>query len=238
MTASSLSPGLDPRDRVLARLSAELRGPRRLRADLLAELRDGLDDATDDLLASGLDVDEARLRAIEEFGDPVALANELQAELTGAQARRTALAVALVSLLVGAAWAQGYPAMMRTVWMSGGHPLDSPLLEWLSIAQERAVWIMAPLLLLAYGAILRRTVALRRAALVIGLLAVGLLTINIGTSSLMMALNPPLIDALQRSPSGWLLTVGTVAPMLFLVGSTVRVVRLLAFQARPIPRRE
>ena len=238
MTAPSLRPDLDPRDDVLALLSAGLRGPRRIRTDLLTEVRDGLDDATDDLLASGLGTAEARHRAVAEFGDPVSLARELQAELTGVQARRTALAVALLSPVIEAAWDWGYPAMMRDYWMRGGHPTISPLLEPLSRIQEIAVWIVAPLLLLAYGSILRRKVALSRAALVIGLLAVGLVSVNLVTSGLMTVLNPDLLAALKGNLAGLVLQFGSLAAMLFLMSSTARTVRLLTFAARPIPRRE
>ena len=237
MTAS-LRPDLDPRDNVMALLSARLRGPRRMRTDLLTEMRDGLDDATDDLLASGLSTAEARHQAVAEFGDPASLARELQAELTGVQARRTALAVALLSLLVEAAWDWGYPAMMRDYWMRGGHPTISPLLEPLSRVQEIAVWIVVPLLLVAYGSILRRRAALRRASLLIGLLAVGLLSVNLLTSGLMTVLNPDLLAALNGNLPGLLLQFGSLAVMLFLVLSTVRTMRLLTFTARPVPRRE
>jgi hypothetical protein len=238
VTAPSLRPEIDPRDGVLAVLSDRLRGPRRVREDLLTEVRDGLDDATDDLLASGLGTNEARDRAVAEFGDPVGLARELQAELTGVQARRTALAVAVVSPLLNSAWSWGYPAMMRDYWMRGGHPTGSQLLITLNTIQDIAVWTVTPLLLLAYLMLRRRTVVLPRAALLIGSLAVGLLGVNLLTSGLMTAFNPDLVAALQGNLPGWILQVGSVAALLFLVLSTARTVRLLAFAARPLPHRE
>ncbi len=238
MRASSAWPDLDPRDGVLAQLSAGLRGPRRARTDLLTEVRDGLDDATDDLLAAGLDVAEARHQAVAEFGDPAALARELQAELTGAQARRTALAVALTCPLLEIAWQWGYPAMMRNYAMRGGHPTGSPLLEQLNTIQGIAVWIVTPLLLLAYGLLMRREVALPRVAMLTGLLAAGLLSVNVLTSGLMTALNPDLMNALQGNSIGVVLQFGSVAGLGFLVLSTARTVRLLAFAARPILRQE
>jgi hypothetical protein len=238
MTAPTLSPGLDPRDDVLDRLAAGLRGPRRVRTELLTELRDGLDDASADLEAAGLEAEEARRQAVADFGDPVLLAHELQAELTGVQARRTALAVALVSPLIETAWTWGYPAMMRGYAMRGGQPNGSQLLGGLNDAQTLAVWIVTPLLLLAYGAMLRRTVALRRAALLIGLLAGGLLSINLVTSGLMTALNPDLIPALNGNPPGLVLQFSTLAALLVLILSTIRTGWLLAFAARPVGRLE
>jgi hypothetical protein len=228
----------DPRDGVLAQLSAGLRGPRRVRNDLLIELRDGLTDATDDLQASGVDAEQARQQAAAEFGDPVALARELQAELTATQARRTALAVALISPLMEVAWRWGYPALMRDYGMRGGRPSGSAVLAQLNSIQQIAVWIVAPLLLVAYGLILRRTVALRRVATLIGLLAAGLLSVNLLTSGLMTALNPDLRVAVRGNLLGLLLQVGSVAGLTFLALSTARTVRLLAFVPRPVPQRE
>ena len=223
----------DPRDGVLAQPAAGLRGPRRVRCDLLAELRDGLDDATDDLRAGGLSAAEAQHRAVAEFGDPVALARELQAELTGAQARRTALAVALGSLLMETVWRWGYPLMMRDYGMSGGHPTESALLARLNTIQEVAVWVVTPLLLLAYAMILRRKAILHRITALIGSLAVGLLSVNLLTSGLMTARNPGLREALQADPAGLVLQFGTLVSLGYLMLTTARTVRLLAFAARP-----
>jgi hypothetical protein len=236
-TASQAS-GLDPGDGVLALLAAGLRGPRRIRADLLAELRDGLDDATDDLVASGLDRGQARHQAVAEFGDPVALARELQVELAGAQARRTAVAVALVSLLVEAAWNWGYPAMMRSFWLRGGRPTESAFLAQLNDLQTVVVWIVTPLLLLTCGLSLRRAAAVRRSSVLIGALAAGLLTVNVLTSGVMTALNPGLIEALRDSPTGMVLQFGSLAAMLGLALTTARTLRLLAFVPRGLPHRE
>ena len=223
---------------MLAELSAGLRGPRRIRADLLTELRDGLDDATNDLLTSGIDVQQARHVAAAEFGDPAVLARQLQVELTGAQARRTALAVALGSALLETAWSVGYPTVMRDYGMRGGYPTPSWFLAPLNTFQEIMVWTVTPLLLLAYLLMFRRTVALRRVAALVGLLAGGLLTITFLASGLMTAFNPSLREAVQGNPIGLMLQVGTVIGLAFLVLSTARTVRLLGFTAEPLPRRE
>jgi hypothetical protein len=223
----------------LERLSSDLRGPRRIRADLLAELRDGLDDATDDLIASGLAPEQARRRAVAEFGDPASLAAELQVELAGVQARRTALAVALASLLMELAWSRGYPAMMRNDWMVTGHEAaGSPLLKPLSEIQSKSVWIVAPLLLLMYVSIFRRTAAVRGIALAIAALVGGLIALNVVTSSLMTALNPQLWEAARLNPAWLLLQVGSLIAMVALVVLTVRMVRVLARVRRPTPAQE
>ena len=99
LTAVSAGPR-DPVDAYLADLDAALRGPRRVREDLLAEARDGLADAVDAYEAAGCDPAEARRRALEEFGDVAAVAPEYQRELTAAQGRRTALAALATHLTV------------------------------------------------------------------------------------------------------------------------------------------
>jgi hypothetical protein len=97
---------------------------------------------------------------------------------------------------------------------------------------------VTPLLLLAYGSILRRKVALRRATVVVGSLAVGLLSINLVTSGLMTAFNPDLLGALRGNLAGQALQFGSLAAILFLMLSTARTLRLLAFGTRRVPHRE
>lgn len=84
--------GDNPVDRFVAELGRELRGPRALRRDVLAEVRDGLHDAAE---AHG-DHPDAAARAVAEFGTVAELAPLHQAELTAAQARRTALVVTVL----------------------------------------------------------------------------------------------------------------------------------------------
>ena len=85
---------------LVAVLDRHLRGPRRAKDDLLAEIRDGLHDAAEAYRATGLTPEEAERRAVVEFGSPHELAVEFQAELTVAQSRRTCLALFLLPLLV------------------------------------------------------------------------------------------------------------------------------------------
>jgi plastocyanin len=53
----------------IAELDRALRGPRRAKADLLAEGRDSLVDAADSPEDGGLDRQAAEQRAVEEFGE-------------------------------------------------------------------------------------------------------------------------------------------------------------------------
>jgi len=88
----------------LRRLERRLDGPRRLREDMVAEVRDGLLDATAAHREAGLDPAAAARRALEELGDVEALADELQQELAARQARRAALVVGLAFLPLVLAW--------------------------------------------------------------------------------------------------------------------------------------
>jgi hypothetical protein len=105
-------------DRYLAGLAAALHGPRRVKADLLAEARDSLRDAADAYQQKGMTAAAAQRHAVAEFGDLAEIAPAYQAELAVAQGRRTALliAVGLVSVYVGTslAWS-GYGG-----WLTSG----------------------------------------------------------------------------------------------------------------------
>jgi hypothetical protein len=77
-------------------LAASLHGPRRLRADMVAEARDSLLDAAMAHLDAGLRPADAVRRAVDEFGDYAEIVPAYQAELAAAQGRRTALWMATV----------------------------------------------------------------------------------------------------------------------------------------------
>jgi hypothetical protein len=81
-------------DRYVAELGAALRGPRRAKADLLAEARDSLWDAAAAYQKMGLDESAAQRRAVADFGGLAEIAPAYQAELAVAQGRRTALLIA------------------------------------------------------------------------------------------------------------------------------------------------
>jgi len=85
-------------------LAARLRGPRRRREQILAELRDGLDHAVGDRITNGLTDTEAAKAAIAEFGTPDAVAAAFGGELATAYARRTIAIFILTGPLVGIWW--------------------------------------------------------------------------------------------------------------------------------------
>jgi hypothetical protein len=101
------STGTRPKDALAAYLSdlaAQLHGPRRRREAILTELRDGLEQATKDRIATGLAPDQAAAAAIMQFGSPCAVADAFAGELTTAYARRTIACFIATGPLVGIWW--------------------------------------------------------------------------------------------------------------------------------------
>jgi hypothetical protein len=91
-------------DRYVAELDHALRGPRAVKADMLAEARDSLLDATEAYEESGLDRESAERCAVDDFGPVQVIAPEYQVELGLAQGRRTALLICAVLTLQPVAW--------------------------------------------------------------------------------------------------------------------------------------
>jgi hypothetical protein len=91
--------------------SLGLAGPRRARQAIIAELRDGLLQATTANLEQGLRPQQAAQAALEEFGDPTAVAAAFAPELAGLHARRTALTLARTGPLVGVLWISALAAI-------------------------------------------------------------------------------------------------------------------------------
>jgi hypothetical protein len=103
-----------PIDEYLAALSKELRGPRRRKADLLAEARDHLTDAAEALEADGLDRYAAERHAVSDFGTVDEVAPGYRADLAVSQSRRTAVLLFAALIIQPIVWRQGVWA-----WNSG-----------------------------------------------------------------------------------------------------------------------
>jgi len=112
--------GIRAIDDVIARLDGALTGPAGSKARLLTEMRDGLCDATDALVAGGRAPAAAAERAVRDFGPLERLASECQVELAAAQARRTALAVALYQTGLSGLWSVITATQSSVPWKSGG----------------------------------------------------------------------------------------------------------------------
>ena len=99
--------GQTPVESYLTELNRALQGPRRRRADLMAEARDSLEDATEAFEADGLDRYQAEQQAVADFGELDEVVPGYRAELGIAQGRRTALALCLVLLVQPIVWLDG-----------------------------------------------------------------------------------------------------------------------------------
>ena len=88
----------------LRRLRARLTGPEGVKGELLTEVRDGLHDAAQAYRCAGYPDEEARRRAVADFGDLDVVAAEMQEELDIAQGRATASHASIVLPLLLLAW--------------------------------------------------------------------------------------------------------------------------------------
>ncbi|TCC40508.1 permease prefix domain 1-containing protein [Kribbella speibonae] len=96
-----------PIDEYLAALSKELWGPRRRKADLLAEARDHLTDATEAFEADGLDRYDAEKHAVADFGTLEEVAPGYRADLAVSQSRRTAVLLFAALIIQPIVWREG-----------------------------------------------------------------------------------------------------------------------------------
>lgn len=122
-------------DEYLDRLDRCLRGPARLKADLLTEARHGLQDAAAGYRDVGLAAAEAERRAVTEFGSVPELAGAYQAEVAALAIRRFALRIVGVWLVLattgdlmwrGAPWTGARP--------SAGYRLLAASVSWVWLA--------------------------------------------------------------------------------------------------------
>ena len=198
-----------PIDEYLAALRKELWGPRRRKADLLAEARDHLTDATEAFEADGLDRYDAEKHAVAEFGTLEEVAPGYRADLAVSQSRRTAVLLFAALIIQPIVWREG-------VWAwSQDAPARSPLndvLQDLVRGVGSVVMVGAVLAVLAAGIGMRHPVVRDHVSRVteifalVSAAAVGLISLAMPVSS--------------RSPVGSLdltVVVGFVVLPLFLV---------------------
>ena len=102
-TSTSLRPE-DPLATYLPYLTAQLCGPQRHRQAILAELRDGPEQATKERIAAGRRPEQAAAAAISEFGTPRAVGDAFRGELATGYARRTIASFVITGPLVGTWW--------------------------------------------------------------------------------------------------------------------------------------
>jgi hypothetical protein len=93
-----------PIEDYLDTLTCRLRGPLRDRAEITAEIRDGLLEAQAANEQLGLRREAAAMQAVNEFGDPAALAAALAPELAARASRRIGKRLAASGPTVGLLW--------------------------------------------------------------------------------------------------------------------------------------
>ena len=210
-----------PVETYLTALSRSLSGPRRRRADLMAEARDSLEDATEAFEADGLNRWEAEQQAVADFGELDEVVPGYRAELGIAQGRRTAMALCLVMLAQPIIWKEGVWSWNRD---TGSPTAYTAFLNQLVMVIGMVTIAGAVLALLASGIGLRYP-AVRdhatKATAVFALLsggAVSVVSIALSTSSAL---------ADRSGPDGIAVVLGLVLLPLILVGrSAHRTLRL------------
>lgn len=175
-------------DVYVAELHAALRGPRRVRADLVAEARDGLVDAAEAHQASGLARPDAERRAVDEFGPVSELAPGYQRLLAFAQGRRTALLVFLVCAVqsLGSTFAWRTADMGWQASPSAGYLVLADAVDWVGIA----VKVLALVLLAVCGVGTRYLGTRRWMPRTVGFAALGIASFFLAASVLLTAADP------------------------------------------------
>ncbi|MEU4777611.1 permease prefix domain 1-containing protein [Micromonospora sp. NPDC023633] len=186
----------------LRELGAHLRGPRRLKSDLLTEARHGLLDAVDAYRADGLPATEAQRRAVAEFGSPAQLAPAYQAELAAGALRGLSLRVIA---LAAVAFVAGDLTWQGSSW--GGSP--PPAAYQLLSASVDWIWAVA-FVLAAIGLLRAGRSALRGGAAdrAVGAALTGVLALGVLAGSALFAWSVGLWDAALTWPP---MIIGAVA---------------------------
>jgi hypothetical protein len=212
-------------------LGDRLRGPARLRRSLLSEVRSGLLDAVDAETRTrpGSDPVAAQLRAISDFGTPGELAPEFQDQLVAAQARRSAVLLAVVFPGLLVAWDLLWAAGIE--WDGPASPVVRRLARMEDLLSG-TVGLAALLALLLLVRSARRRQDPRRIALCIGVLGAAGATAGIGLALLMNVLAGPVTDQARTGLSdrplalpAYLLSGALLAVALRSVVSTLRLAR-------------
>ena len=142
----------------VAELGRALVGPRRHKADLLAEVRHGLTDAAEAYRRGGLAEPAAEARAVADFGPVAELVPDFQRELAAAQGRRTVVLICLILAPQHLVWAaSGHAAIRDPQWRPGpGYAAMSSLVE-VAGAITLGIALLMLVALARFGALARIT---------------------------------------------------------------------------------
>ena len=176
-----------PVDEYLTALSKSLAGPRRRKADLLAEARDHLTDATEAFEADGLDRVSAEREAVTDFGTPEDVVPGYRADLAVSQSRRTAVLLFGALIIQPIVWQQGF-------WSWNREPIEANALNDVLQTLVRSVGMVviagAVLAVIAAGVGLRHSLVRAHLSRVTALFALAS-SVVISTISVWMASTSP-----------------------------------------------
>jgi hypothetical protein len=189
----------------LAEIATRLTGPAQARRDILAELDGGLADAACAYRADGMSPAQAARAAIAEFGRPDQVAAGFRAELSTAQARRTAFILMATGPAIGVLWAaaalaSGIGAHDAAPWRWTGWPAGDRLAIHLAVIVLVAVIGSILFTLAATGSLTRWLPA--RPATSAAVAATGIAAVDVTLLALLAALAATTPGRLAALPAG------------------------------------
>ena len=207
MTGPAGLPGAAEREvrTYLAEIATRLTGPAQARRDILAELDGGLADAACAYRADGMSPAQAARAAIAEFGRPDRVAAGFRAELSTAQARRTAFILMTTGPAIGVLWAaaalaSGIGAHDAAPWRWTGWPAGDRLAIHLAVIVLVAVIGSILFTLAATGSLTRWLPA--RPATSAAVAATGIAAVDVTLLALLAALAATTPGRLAALPAG------------------------------------
>ncbi|MEU0371958.1 permease prefix domain 1-containing protein [Streptomyces sp. NPDC006283] len=154
----------DPVEDHVRGLTAALHGPVRAKARMIQEIRDGLADTVEAHAHEGMPYRSAAQQAVREFGTVDELVPSCQRELTIAQARHTARAVALTAPFLIACWYLSWTAHHGQTWLL---PRTAQLLAVHLAGVATVAAVLAAATLAVTGTLARRLATPRRLPLAV-----------------------------------------------------------------------
>lgn len=195
---------------------------------MLDEARDGLHDATADLVSKGWALECAHHRAIADFGVLAVVAPDYQRHLAIAQARRTAVAAMLALPALGLAWSLLWTGSSPTDPGSSALRTLNQLTDSIAVLTTLTCLVGVGLLSTA-GRLVTRS---QRLAWAVSVLTLAGVAATAFTSIAMVVLDPAgNATVVTASPAGGWVVAATVLAMTGLLGAAVRAVRCASSSA-------
>jgi nitrate/nitrite transporter NarK len=218
------APVADPIEGHVAALAKALRGPRRVRRGMLAEVRAGLDDAAEAHRADGMAPAEAEAAAVRDFGPVAPVARELQDELAAQQGRQSAILLVLIFPAMVVAW-----DLLNTSGVLGSHGPPHPAVLRLARFEDLAAGLVCGLGYILLAVTSRRATEPRRIARAIGVIgAAGGLTCAAIPVAMNMVAGHGTIDEVATNAVAAAAIFGSAAIALLIVWRSVRTIRVAA----------